>query len=46
MHNGIIENYEPLREELKAKYGILPVSETDSEVVALLIGVFLDEEGT
>lgn len=28
------------------KHGINLISETDSEVVALLIGVFLDEEGT
>ncbi len=36
VHNGIIENYEPLREELRAVgYGF--ESQTDSEVVAHLI---------
>jgi len=36
VHNGIIENYEPLREELRAAgYGF--TSQTDSEVVAHLI---------
>lgn len=36
IHNGIIENYLPLRDELKAK-GYTPVSETDSEIAAMLI---------
>jgi len=36
VHNGIIENYEPLREELRAVgYGF--TSQTDSEVIAHLI---------
>jgi glucosamine--fructose-6-phosphate aminotransferase (isomerizing) len=36
VHNGIIENFRPLREELKAK-GAVFTSETDSEVIAHLI---------
>ncbi len=37
IHNGIIENYVALREELKAD-GIAMISETDTEVVAHLLG--------
>lgn len=36
VHNGIIENYEPLREALKAD-GYVFVSETDTEVIAHLL---------
>jgi glucosamine--fructose-6-phosphate aminotransferase (isomerizing) len=36
VHNGIIENHEPLREELKAR-GYTFVSETDTEVIAHLV---------
>ena len=36
VHNGIIENYEPLREELKTA-GYVFISETDTEVIAHLI---------
>ena len=36
VHNGIIENYSPLREQLK-KRGYVFTSETDTEVVAHLI---------
>ena len=36
VHNGIIENHVPLREELKAK-GYAFVSQTDTEVIAHLI---------
>jgi glucosamine--fructose-6-phosphate aminotransferase (isomerizing) len=36
VHNGIIENYEPLRAELKA-VGYIFTSETDTEVIAHLI---------
>jgi glucosamine--fructose-6-phosphate aminotransferase (isomerizing) len=36
VHNGIIENYEPLREELKVD-GYVFVSETDTEVIAHLL---------
>lgn len=37
VHNGIIENHEAIRAQLKEK-GIVFVSETDTEVVAQLIG--------
>jgi glucosamine--fructose-6-phosphate aminotransferase (isomerizing) len=37
VHNGIIENYVSLREELNAA-GISCVSETDTEIVAQLVG--------
>ena len=43
VHNGIIENYHELKQELAEKYGLLPESETDTEIVAMLIGVHLDE---
>lgn len=41
VHNGVIENAGPLREELQAK-GIKFVSETDTEVIAQLLGDYLD----
>jgi glucosamine--fructose-6-phosphate aminotransferase (isomerizing) len=37
VHNGIIENYVPLRTELESA-GIVMASETDTEVVAQLLG--------
>ncbi|MGY4719736.1 glutamine--fructose-6-phosphate transaminase (isomerizing) [Naumannella huperziae] len=37
IHNGIIENYAELAAELAAD-GLVPVSETDTEIVALLLG--------
>ena len=39
VHNGIIENYQELRQLLTEKHGIRFVSETDSEVIAHLIQV-------
>ena len=39
IHNGIIENYLELREMLAEKHGVKFKSETDSEVIAHLIGV-------
>lgn len=42
VHNGIIENYQELREWLGTEYGIVFKSETDSEVIAHLIGLFYD----
>lgn len=42
VHNGIIENYQELREWLATEYGITFKSETDSEVIAHLIGLFYD----
>ena len=43
IHNGLIENYHQLKEELKEKYNITPLSQTDTEIVAIYIGVFLDQ---
>jgi glucosamine--fructose-6-phosphate aminotransferase (isomerizing) len=42
VHNGVIENYHPLREALKSK-GHVFTSETDTEVLAHLIGELYDE---
>jgi glucosamine--fructose-6-phosphate aminotransferase (isomerizing) len=42
VHNGIIENFRPLREELKAA-GHTFASETDSEVIAHLISANIDK---
>ena len=42
VHNGIIENYRELREELAAK-GIGYKTDTDTETVALLTQAYLDE---
>jgi len=39
VHNGIIENYMELRDELSRKYGVKFITETDSEVIAQLLGV-------
>lgn len=44
VHNGIIENYEELREELKKK-GHIFASDTDTEIVAHLISRSIDLEG-
>ncbi|MDX2275854.1 MAG: glutamine--fructose-6-phosphate transaminase (isomerizing) [Hyphomonadaceae bacterium] len=45
VHNGIIENFRPLREELmRASYKF--ESETDSEVIAHLISSYLDKGQT
>jgi glucosamine--fructose-6-phosphate aminotransferase (isomerizing) len=41
VHNGIIENYQTLREELRAQ-GHIFTSETDTEVLAHLIETYLD----
>lgn len=43
VHNGIIENYEALREELQAE-GYEFASRTDSEVVAHLIDRYFEEQ--
>ena len=40
VHNGIIENYQEIKERLVKEYGITFKSDTDSEVIAHLIGVF------
>ncbi|SHG38156.1 glutamine--fructose-6-phosphate transaminase (isomerizing) [Halobaculum gomorrense] len=41
VHNGIIENYQALRDELEAD-GVTFTSDTDTEVVPHLFGAFLD----
>ncbi|MBS0271081.1 MAG: glutamine--fructose-6-phosphate transaminase (isomerizing) [Proteobacteria bacterium] len=45
VHNGIIENYAELRKDLEAK-GCVFESETDTEVVAHLIALYMDRELT
>lgn len=42
VHNGIIENYQEIRAWLIQEYGIEFKSETDSEVIAHLIGIYYD----
>ena len=42
VHNGIIENYLALKEWLIAEHGVVFKSETDTEVIAHLVGVFYD----
>ncbi len=42
VHNGIIENFHALREELSAK-GIPHETETDTETVAMLAHAYMDE---
>lgn len=42
VHNGIIENYVELREWLIKEHGIVFASETDTEVIAHLIGLYFD----
>lgn len=45
VHNGIIENYEPLREALKAR-GYEFVSQTDTEVIAHLVHYEMEQGGS
>ena len=42
VHNGIIENYQEIKEWLVKDYGVKFKSETDSEVIAHLIGIYYD----
>lgn len=42
VHNGIIENYVELREWLIKEHGMVFISETDTEVIAHLIGLYYD----
>ena len=42
VHNGIIENYQEIKEWLARDYGVTFKSETDSEVIAHLIVIFYD----
>ncbi|KAJ8604796.1 hypothetical protein CTAYLR_001070 [Chrysophaeum taylorii] len=43
VHNGVITNADELRGELEKNHGVEFRSETDTEVIAQLIGVFLDD---
>lgn len=43
VHNGIIENYASLKKELIEK-GYSFVSQTDTEVISVLLGMYLDQE--
>jgi glucosamine--fructose-6-phosphate aminotransferase (isomerizing) len=45
VHNGIIENFQELKNNLK-KEGFSFRSQTDTEVIAILIGKYLDENET
>ncbi|MHC1712629.1 MAG: glutamine--fructose-6-phosphate transaminase (isomerizing) [Solidesulfovibrio sp.] len=45
VHNGIIENFQDLKKELAAA-GIRCISETDTEVLAQLVGLYLKEKGS
>ncbi|AYV78536.1 MAG: glucosamine-fructose-6-phosphate aminotransferase [Edafosvirus sp.] len=45
VHNGIIENYEELKQELITKHNVEFKSETDSEVIVNLISVLYDQYG-
>lgn len=42
VHNGIIENYVELRAWLSSEYGVEFKSDTDTEVIAHLIGIYYD----
>lgn len=42
VHNGIIDNYEELKEELKSK-GVIFKSQTDTEVIVHLIHLYMNE---
>lgn len=44
VHNGTIENSHELRHELEEKAGIVFRSQTDTEVIAQLIGYYLDNQ--
>ena len=41
IHNGIIENYQELAEEMAAK-GVKPISQTDTEIAAMVINDLYD----
>jgi len=44
VHNGIIENYQEIKQELIEKHNVKFKSETDSEVIAQLIGVIYKDK--
>ena len=43
VHNGIIENYYELKQELETIHGIVFKSETDTEVIVNLISIYYDQ---
>ena len=43
VHNGIISNYFQLKTDLKENHGIDQKTQTDTEIVAIYVGVFLDQ---
>mgnify|MGYP003797901955 CR=1 FL=1 len=43
VHNGIIENYEELKEELIENHGIVFLSQTDTEVIVNLIAIYYNK---
>jgi glucosamine 6-phosphate synthetase-like amidotransferase/phosphosugar isomerase protein len=43
VHNGIIFNYFEIKKDLEEKHGIKARSDTDTEIVCLQIGLFLDQ---
>lgn len=43
VHNGIIENYEELKEELINNHGIVFMSQTDTEVIVNLMAVYYNK---
>jgi len=45
VHNGIIENYHELKDELVQK-GYFFISQTDTEVISVMIGYYLDKDKT
>ena len=44
VHNGIIENYMELKEELIREHGAVFSSETDSEVIAHFVGLYYEDD--
>ncbi len=45
VHNGIVENYVELKEKLIKEHGVTFKSETDTEVIAHLVGSIYDANG-
>lgn len=43
VHNGVIENYAQIKKNLMEKHGLTFKSETDTEVIAQMIGLFVRE---
>ena len=45
VHNGIIENYHELKQELEKTYNIKFKSQTDTEVIVNLISIYYEQNG-